>query len=401
MEKQTFASIIIPSYNHSGFVAEAIQSVLHQTFTDYEIIVIDDGSTDDTREVVTQFGHRVRYLWQENQGLSAARNKGIAAAYGEFIGLLDADDLYEPDFLATMDKLCKEDPTADAIYCVSRCIDIENHPLPQRIGKVYPDEQFFDALKRGGFFPPVCMFARKKCYESVGMFDPTFQGSADWDIWLRMAQRFKVVGTEAVLTRYRVVPWSMSSDPSHMLKDSLAVLYKLFDLSDENNRAYTAEENNTFGRVYLTACAAYLQRHDTESAFACLHKALEYDPELIINYDAMYELGLGDQPRGYRGDLTTLDIEPNAMILLQLFERLFSDNNRNLKIAELESKAYANVYTVIGTIAYGARQFRLARSYLFQAISTNPACGFKPHILSRLAKSFLPTQWVEWAKQIR
>ena len=101
-EVQPRASVVIPSYNHGEFVGDAISSVLAQTYGDYEILIVDDGSTDNTAEIVAQFGSRVRYIRQENQGLSSARNRGINVARGEFIGLLDADDMYEPTFLMSM-----------------------------------------------------------------------------------------------------------------------------------------------------------------------------------------------------------------------------------------------------------------------------------------------------------
>src|SRR6476661_4776701 len=90
-------SILIPNFNHAPYLGDAIGSVLAQSYDNVEVIVIDDGSTDASRAVAARFGNRIRYIWQENRGLSAARNRGIRAATGEYIGLLDADDLYEPD----------------------------------------------------------------------------------------------------------------------------------------------------------------------------------------------------------------------------------------------------------------------------------------------------------------
>jgi glycosyltransferase involved in cell wall biosynthesis len=101
-------SVVIPNYNHTRFITGAIQSVLNQTYRSFEVIVVDDGSTDNSREVVASFGSQVRYIWQENQGLAGARNTGIRAARGQLIGLLDADDQWLPDFLEKMVALADE-----------------------------------------------------------------------------------------------------------------------------------------------------------------------------------------------------------------------------------------------------------------------------------------------------
>ena len=92
-------SVIIPTYQHADFLGDAIDSVLAQTYKDYELIIVDDGSTDGTREIVAAYGNQIKYIYQDNRGLSAARNTGILASKGEYIGLLDADDVWLPNKL--------------------------------------------------------------------------------------------------------------------------------------------------------------------------------------------------------------------------------------------------------------------------------------------------------------
>ncbi len=109
---RNLVSVVIPNFNHARYIGDAIRSVLAQEYPHFEIIVVDDGSTDDRRAVVVEFGNLVQYIWQENQGLSAARNTGIRAARGSFVGVLDADDLYEPNFMGVLVALLKERPEA-------------------------------------------------------------------------------------------------------------------------------------------------------------------------------------------------------------------------------------------------------------------------------------------------
>ena len=105
---EPLVSVIIPNYNHAQYVGDAIRSVLAQTYRNYEIIVVDDGSTDNSRETVSQFDDQVQYIYQKNAGLSAARNTGIKASKGSLIGVLDADDMYEPDYLSTLVSALQE-----------------------------------------------------------------------------------------------------------------------------------------------------------------------------------------------------------------------------------------------------------------------------------------------------
>jgi glycosyltransferase involved in cell wall biosynthesis len=93
-------SVVIPAYNCAAYVGQAVDSVLRQTYTDWEIIVVDDGSRDDTKLILEQYGDRIRYIYQQNQGVSIARNRGIELARGEFIAFLDADDYFLPDKIA-------------------------------------------------------------------------------------------------------------------------------------------------------------------------------------------------------------------------------------------------------------------------------------------------------------
>ncbi|MFC1997545.1 glycosyltransferase family 2 protein [Chloroflexota bacterium] len=208
-------SIIIPTYNHQDYVGEAIQSVLAQSYQNYEIIVIDDGSQDNTREVVEKFGDLISYIWQENKGLSGARNTGIKYSTGKYISLLDSDDMFEPDFLDILIQILEEKNNIDAVYCSARTVNHDNLPLPQIIGKSLSPELFHATLLKGGFFPPSCMVAHAYCYKSKKLFfDESRHRVEDLDLWLKFALLYKVLGTDHTLVRYRILPQSLSANGS-------------------------------------------------------------------------------------------------------------------------------------------------------------------------------------------
>src|ERR1700693_6123598 len=134
------ASIIIPTYNHANYISGAIQSALNQDYENVEIIVVDDGSTDNTHEIVLQFGNRGRYIRQDNHGLSAARNTGLRLARGEFVGLLDADDMYEKHYLRSLVDILENNSDMDAAYCGFRFVSETNESLFQVGTKVVSAE---------------------------------------------------------------------------------------------------------------------------------------------------------------------------------------------------------------------------------------------------------------------
>jgi glycosyltransferase involved in cell wall biosynthesis len=382
-------SVIIPNYNHAQYVGEAIQSVLDQTYRNFEIIVVDDGSTDNSREVVAKFGNQVHYIWQENQGLSAARNTGIRAAQGEFIGLLDADDLYEPDFINTLVSALKANPEADAVYCAAQFVDLMNNPLPQQTRQMVLPAQLYNTLLNGGFFPPLCFFAHKYCYEQTGLFDKSFQGCADWDMWLRISGRFTVISANQILARYRVVPQSMSSDPIYMLNERLAVLKKHFSKEPTDISLLTATQRQAYGRSYLLATVEYLQAHNLEKAYAHLSEMLTLCPELLAEFDVFYEFGCGDQPRGFRGHFDSLNLPYNAQVLMDILSRLFNDPKLTTQLKSYRRLAYANAYFALGALSYGTGQFAKARELLFHAAVTRPQFAANRLLITTFIKSML------------
>ncbi|MGE3841509.1 MAG: glycosyltransferase [Vicinamibacterales bacterium] len=387
-------SVVIPTYNHQAFVGQAIQSAFAQTYTDLEVIVVDDGSQDGTREEVARYGERVRYIWQENRGLSSARNTGIRAASGEFIGLLDSDDLYMPGFVATLVGLLDAQPDADAVYCSAQTVDLAGRPLPQRIGKVVPAERLRDALLNGGFFPPSCMFARARCYRDPdGLFDESLRRVEDLDLWLRFTVRYKVIGAERPLLHYRIVPQSLSSNIDAILEARLAVLAR--------HLAGSAPERveEAIGRAYLAAAVEHLQAHETVRASECFARALLAWPGVSTDFDTFFELGLGDQPRGFRGDFQTLDIANSERLLMALLDTLLARSDVATAAKGRRSALYGRAYLALGVLCYGTGQRRKARALLARAARFDPSLATAPRLASTLLRTLVPASAVATARR--
>jgi len=396
---QPLVSVIIPNYNHAQYVSDAINSVLTQEYRNYEIIVVDDGSADNSREVITKFDEPVQYIYQKNAGLSAARNTGIKASKGSLIGVLDADDMYEPDFLSTLVAVLQETPDADGIYCGYQFVDHKNNLLPQIEVRPVDYDKLYDALLDGNFFVPESIFLRRTVYDNVGLFDEALRACEDWDVWLRVTKKYKIIHSPNILTRHRILPGSMSTDPQRMLTYRLAVLKK--HVGDEPVGNGASEVHRVYGRAYLGSCVEYLQYGNTDRAYECFQKLANIYPTLLTELDTFYQLGCGDQPKGSMGDLASLNVKRNSVPLLLMMNSLFSDSGTGKGVIALERAASAKAYFALGMLAYGTREFRESRWFLARAVFADFKYLFNRELTSRWVKSLMSPKVVDFLKNFR
>jgi glycosyltransferase involved in cell wall biosynthesis len=182
--------VVIPCYNHANFLQDSIRSVLAQTYPNLDILVVDDGSTDNTREVVSQFPS-VRYLYQENAGVGAARNNGWRHTQGEFLQFLDADDYLLPTKIQRCVELFMADPAASVVYTdyETRTEDMcAPHPHQHPAWEM-PEGHVLKRLveQNTSFFVPACALIRREYVEQVNGFNETLLGTEDWFLWVSLA----------------------------------------------------------------------------------------------------------------------------------------------------------------------------------------------------------------------
>ncbi|MEZ4618577.1 MAG: glycosyltransferase [Caldilineaceae bacterium] len=401
LSSKSLVSVIIPNYNHAQYLSAAIESVLAQDYQPIEIIVVDDGSTDNSRAVVAQFGDKVRPLWQENRGLSAARNTGIHAARGVYIGLLDADDMYEPHFVSTLVAQLEATPTASGIYCGYQFVDQNNRPLPQIEARSIGAEQLHQALADGNFLVPEAMLLRRTCYAQVGPFDEALRACEDWDMWLAVTKAHKVIGTNQILTRHRILSGSMSTDPGRMLHNRLAVLAKHFGSEPVDAASGNEAQRRAYSHGYLTSAVEHLQRDDTEGAYRCIQRMAQIEPARLHALDTFYELGCGAQPKGYRSHFASLDLEQNGAVLLNMMARLFDDLQPAALFVPHRRAAYSQAYFALGLLSYGAHKFGLARTYLLRALAQSPSFGLNRRFVTTLLRSLAGKTTMASLRQLR
>lgn len=188
-------SVIIPTYNRGAWVCEAIDSVLSQTLAPCEIIVVDDGSTDDTQERLLAYGHRLTVLSQPNKGVSAARNLGIRHAKGRYIALLDSDDLWEKGKLACQIDFFRKNP--DALICQTGEIWIRRGKRVNPMKKhTKLSGMIFEPSLKLCLVSPSAVMIKRELFDLVGLFDESLPACEDYDLWLRIACRYPIYTTE-------------------------------------------------------------------------------------------------------------------------------------------------------------------------------------------------------------
>lgn len=389
----TTVSVIIPCHNHADYLPDAIRSALQQQGPPAQIIVVDDGSSDDTRSVATSFEPAIRYVFQENRGLPAARNTGLAQATGEAVVFLDADDLLEPGYITAMTGVLERDPGAAAVYCGFRMVDPANRPLPQTGLRPLPASALYAALLDGNFIVPPCMMIRR---DALGErpFDEQLTACEDWDVWLRLAHVTRVASLDAVLVRYRIRPGSMSGDATRMLANRLAVLEKHVGAPDDPASARPT------ARAHRDTALEYVQAGRMDEAATCLHTAVLLDPLVLDELETFYELALWNQPKGLRGDFATAPdpaaVEPQLFALL---DRLLAGPSLPDGTRALRPRTYALAYRALGLISYGRRDLAAARRYFGRSLAAAPGQFADPAVVRVVARSLLPATLLPKAKE--
>jgi glycosyltransferase involved in cell wall biosynthesis len=225
------ASVIIATWNHAASVGAAIESVLAQTLDGVEVIVVDDGSTDDTAAVLARYDG-VRILSQPNRGPEAARNAGLAWARAPYVGFLDADDLFAPTKLEVQARVLDAEPRLGWTYCDVRIEDETGTPpttVSRREGYAARrlDGWLFGELVRGNFIPLMAPLIRRSALDVAGPFDERLTGYEDWDLWLRLARVAEARYVPDVLATYRVHREGRSRNRTRMDANRFAVVEKL------------------------------------------------------------------------------------------------------------------------------------------------------------------------------
>jgi glycosyltransferase involved in cell wall biosynthesis len=231
-----FFSVIIPLYNKEKFIKNTLKSVLNQTFEDFELLIVNDGSTDGSEAVVHSFSDkRIHYFFKKNGGVSAARNFGISRADAEYIVFVDADDLWHPDFLKKMKQLI----LSHAKYKVFACaIELETplRTFPAQYSINYRDEtqavNYFEASMKQTVLSGSTSVFHREVFQKAGLFDEKIKSAEDTDMWIRIGLKYEVVFSNLPLATYVFDSFGLSRKPEnyHLLTD-----FRKFETEEKSN----------------------------------------------------------------------------------------------------------------------------------------------------------------------
>lgn len=276
-------SVIIPAYNQAAYLEEAIESALKQNFRDYEIVVVNDGSTDDTSEVASHFDGQIVYIFQENLGLAGARNTAIKNARGEFIALLDSDDVWLPEFLDKTVAVLSNNPKASMVYTGNCYIDLNGNEIGVQNTKVVPPDLVYQTfLKNGNWFVPSAVVFRRNLAIQVGLFDEELRAVEDFDLWIRLSRLGLVIGLPDALVKYRRHSSNMTKDPAHMMRARIKLAEKLFGPL-ENGETNDYQKISSYSLLYTVGVKSFLAVGNLTESVTHFFRLLRLNPEVALS----------------------------------------------------------------------------------------------------------------------
>ncbi|MBT3878670.1 MAG: glycosyltransferase [Candidatus Scalindua sp.] len=231
-------SVIIHTYNNEKFIVETIESVLNQTYKDYEIIVVDDGSVDGTHDALLPYMQKIRYHYKENGGIASAKNTGIRLSQTEFIAFLDHDDLWVPDKLKLQMECFNGNPQVGLVYAKYTSFR-DGKELRTKPEKGYSGWIFKELLSKS-FIQTSTVMVKKECLDAVGPYDESFSLGDEYDMFLRISKKFQCGFIDKGLTKYRVHDANASKNDFLFDKENLGVYKKIYnnftDLNGEEKK---------------------------------------------------------------------------------------------------------------------------------------------------------------------
>lgn len=280
-------SVIIPAYNAEAYLAETIRSVLDQSFGDFEVIVVDDGSSDGTLHVARSFEPRIRALTKSNGGPASARNLAIRNSRGDYLAFLDSDDLWVKDKLEEQVALLDSNPEAGLAY--GEALMFTGDDGEQKVeGKIgFTSNPSFRLLLFGDYIPNSTVIIRRACVDKVGLLNESREliGVEDYEYWMRIAKHFLMVGTPRPLAYYRIREGNLMGDGRDINKGlnlSIAAIREIERIYPSLWEECQVDREKLFARLHIRAGFAWKGKRDWRQCAARFREALSYSSNPVV-----------------------------------------------------------------------------------------------------------------------
>jgi glycosyltransferase involved in cell wall biosynthesis len=285
-------SVIIPAFNSEKYISQAIESVLNQTYQNFELIIVNDGSTDRTEEIIQNYLNGHLYIYQKNKGVAAARNTGISASKGEYIAFLDSDDIWLPKKLELQVHYLTMHLDTDLVYADystfnDRGILEENLTLARQLPR--PCGYIFHTLLFKCFFQTSTVMIRRNVLDKVGMFDEQFFVGEDYDLWLRISAEHRIGYLPEVVAKYRQHSPSITARDLPTYKPwEIKVIEKALKMfPQEKTKIFSRKLKKRLARPYFDIAYAAFHKKKYQVARYYFSKCLQtwpYNSKAIIYY---------------------------------------------------------------------------------------------------------------------
>jgi glycosyltransferase involved in cell wall biosynthesis len=277
MDKTMLISIITPTYNREAFLPAAIESVLAQSYKEFELIIVDDGSTDNSRELINAYADkdpRVKYLYQENQRQSVARNYALSIAKGDFICFLDSDNYWPHDKLEKSLKAFEQHPEADIVYGDCITIDEQGNELHRNNMRRYSGS-IAALLLKDNFVSMNTTMTRRKCFNEMGGMSGKRRVADDYDLWLKFSARYRFQYIPEFLAYYRVMENQISSNKKLRFETNEKIILDFLAAYPDAVSEYEKKAGLT---AFYTRKARHYAASDKKEAYKAIRIALGINP---------------------------------------------------------------------------------------------------------------------------
>ena len=391
-------SVVIPVYNRTVYLGATVESVLRQKFRDWELVIVDDGSTEDVCGFVSQFADsRVRYIRQDNRGNALARNSGICRGTGDFVICLDSDDVWHPEMLESCVATLQQRPDVDVVYVQHASIDGEGKPLSLPIGPEPREGNLLEALLTGFPILPSSALVRRSCFERWGLYTP---GLDDWELWLRWAARgCRFACISRPLLYYRIhdrnfnLNWPKRREIHFAMLDAFYRLENLPDVAIQLRDAAYARQH-----LYFSVLAWQLGR--VKDGVTEFKRFLELMPESAKDLDAYTRIACAHQGRVNAGTAYGFDLDKAQKTLFQCLDGAFADVT--LPVAShRKAQAYGFAHYALARLAYSTpHDMRAARQFLWRGLKSWPPILWRTGWILWLGRTILGFERIQRFKRL-